>query len=326
VEALGQDGINPTGVVDFGAAETTGVVLDTVNGFGTGTGGGFDAFALLGVTAVLGTAGNDTVTMTTTSDVTIDGRGGADTLTGGAGNDLLDGGADADNLTGGGGTDRFVLAVGTGTDIVEDFADGIDKISVSGVLFSDITILASGSTDTEVRLASGDSLILRNVIPSQITEEGFIGLSPPPDVTNDFNGDGTSDILWFNAVTGGVGQFEMNNGSATWRSIGTSGANWEVAGTGDFNGDGTDDILWFNTATNSVGQFEMINGSPTWKSIGMSGANWEVAGTGDFNGDGTDDILWFNTATDAVGQFEMNNGSLTWRSIGTGADFWEIIG
>jgi hypothetical protein len=63
---------------------------------------------------------------------------------------------------------------------------------------------------------------------------------------DDFNGDGTSDILWFNAVTGSVGQFEMNNGSPTWRSIGTSGANWEITGTGDFNGDGTDDILWFN--------------------------------------------------------------------------------
>jgi T5SS/PEP-CTERM-associated repeat protein len=167
VEALGQDGDNPTGLVDFGAAETVGVTLDTVNGFGTGTGGGFDGFALLGVTAVLGTAGNDTITMTTTSSVTIDGRDGADTIAGGAGND---------SLTGGAGVDSFVMAAGTGMDTVEDFENGIDKISVAGVLFSEITILASGTTDTEIRLPSGDSLILRNINPSQITADDFTGL------------------------------------------------------------------------------------------------------------------------------------------------------
>ncbi|HUS97447.1 MAG TPA: hypothetical protein VMX97_11965, partial [Hyphomicrobiaceae bacterium] len=176
VEALGQDGANPTGLVDFGAAEIVGVDLDAVNGFGTGTGGGFDAFALLGVTAVLGTAGNDTVTMTTTSNVSINGRGGADTIAGGAGDDLLDGGADSDSLTGNGGADRFVLALGTGTDIVEDFADGIDMISVAGATLGEITISAFGATDTEIFLLSGDTLILRNIIPSQITADDFVGL------------------------------------------------------------------------------------------------------------------------------------------------------
>jgi hypothetical protein len=118
----------------------------------------------------------------------------------------------------------------------------------------------------------------------------------------------------------------MNNGSPTWKPIGSGGANWVIAETGDFNGDGADDILWFNTVSDSVGQFEMNNGSPTWKTIGTSGANWQVAGTGDFNGDGTDDILWFNTVTNSVGQFEMNNGSATWQPIGTAGANWEIAG
>ena len=89
--------------------------------------------------------------------------------------------------------------------------------------------------------------------------------------SGDYNGDGTDDILWFNAATGTVGQYEMNDGVATWRGIGTAGANWEAVDSGDYNGDGTDDILWFNSATGTVGQYEMDDGVATWRGIGTGG-------------------------------------------------------
>jgi hypothetical protein len=209
----------------------------------------------------------------------------------------------------------------------------MQKYTLSGIAIGlPVTLQYGLATDAELEvLPLGDGRFAVEFLDASGTRilqeiDTRPGLPLFPDATNDFNGEGTSDILWFNAVTGGVGQFEMNNGSPTWQLIGTSGANWEIAGTGDFDGDGTDDILWFNPATGGVGQFEMNNGSPTWRNISTSGANWEAAGTGDFNGDGTDDILWFNTATGGVGQFEMNNGSSTWRDIGTSSAIWEIAG
>lgn len=151
----------------------------------------------------------------------------------------------------------------------------------------------------------------------------------PPPISNarsDFNGDGTSDILWYNTVTRAVGQYEMHNSVATWKPIGSGAANWQVVTAGDFNGDGADDILWFNTATRAVGDFEMHGGQATWKPIASSGAvNWQALDAGDFNGDGTDDVLWYNTVTRAVGAYEMHSGQPTWVAIGAGAANWKVV-
>jgi hypothetical protein len=142
----------------------------------------------------------------------------------------------------------------------------------------------------------------------------------------DFNGDGTSDILWHNASTGFVGQFRMSNGVPTWSGIGSGGSGWSIAGVGDFNGDGTSDILWYNASSRAVGQFRMSNGVPTWAGIGTGGSGWSIAGTGDYNGGGTADILWYNSSSRAVGMFRMANGVPTWVGIGTGGAGWSIAG
>ena len=68
--------------------------------------------------------------------------------------------------------------------------------------------------------------------------------SPARQVSSDFNGDGTSDVMWRNHSTGHVGWWEMHNGTATWRSMAISGLDYKAVGIGDFNGDGTSDILW----------------------------------------------------------------------------------
>jgi hypothetical protein len=160
-----------------------------------------------------------------------------------------------------------------------------------------------------------------NVIQVTITD-GSAGNDPH----HDFNGDGTSDILWRNDTTGQVGMYRMNNGDPTWQGISTVSLAWDIVGTGDFNGDGTDDILWRNTTTGQVGMYRMNNGVPTWQSINSATLNWQVSGTGDFNGDGTDDILWRHTTTGQVGMYRMNNGVATWQGIGTTSTVWEIAG
>jgi hypothetical protein len=72
-----------------------------------------------------GTSGNDSLTGTAGSDSVYGGAGGgADTVTGGSGGDRLAGGTGDDSLSGGGGDDTFVLADGSGDDVVSDFELG----------------------------------------------------------------------------------------------------------------------------------------------------------------------------------------------------------
>src|SRR5262249_9254138 len=67
--------------------------------------------------------------------------------------------------------------------------------------------------------------------------------------TGDFNGDGRSDILWYNNTTGQVVIWLLNGTSVIGGgSPGSVAGTWTVAGTGDFNGDGKSDILWYNTS------------------------------------------------------------------------------
>jgi T5SS/PEP-CTERM-associated repeat protein len=180
VEALAFDGANPTGAFDFGTSETDGVDLTTVNGFGTGTGGGFDAFALFGVTAISGTAGADTIAMATTSAVTIDGRGGDDTLSGGSGDDMLLGGAGKNLLFGGDGADTFILSDDAVFDTIGDMVIGDDLIDVSdwGVTaFEDLTISEKGN-GTIVIKAGGNSVRLLDeddtLDPNALMADSFI--------------------------------------------------------------------------------------------------------------------------------------------------------
>ncbi len=58
----------------------------------------------------------------------LSGGAGDDVLDGGAGNDILKGGTGNDRLTGGAGDDQFRFASDSGTDVVTDYTDNIDKI------------------------------------------------------------------------------------------------------------------------------------------------------------------------------------------------------
>ena len=61
----------------------------------------------------------------------------------------------------------------------------------------------------------------------------------------DFNGDGTSDILWQNSTTGDVDEWLINNGQwAGSVDLGTHPGNFQIAGLGSFTGNGTSGILW----------------------------------------------------------------------------------
>ncbi|OCR01092.1 hypothetical protein BCD67_17100 [Oscillatoriales cyanobacterium USR001] len=91
-----------------------------------------------GIDTLLGERGNDIIF----------GDDGNDNLSGDAGDDLLYGGAGNDNVTGGAGKDVFALAVGSGTDTINDFTVGDDSFQLRGGLtFEELTFtLEQGET------------------------------------------------------------------------------------------------------------------------------------------------------------------------------------
>ncbi|TNE38070.1 MAG: calcium-binding protein [Alphaproteobacteria bacterium] len=137
---------------------------------------------------ISGSEGSDTISGQGGSDI-LYGQGGADTLYGGAGddvifgndgndhllgedgNDRLVGGAGDDLLSGGAGADEFIFyGSNIGNDVIEDFEDGVDMISVSsdlvGSVFGDvstmITSLNQQGSDVILDFGESGSIVISN--------------------------------------------------------------------------------------------------------------------------------------------------------------------
>jgi Ca2+-binding RTX toxin-like protein len=120
-------------------------------------------------TPFLGTAGNDTMTGTSSDDA-FAGLGGTDTLLGGAGNDILDGGAGDDTLYGGysgyfagagAGNDTYVYGEGYGNDLIYDFdatAGNVDTIKLKDLNAADVTLRRDAQTFYLTINATGETL------------------------------------------------------------------------------------------------------------------------------------------------------------------------
>jgi autotransporter passenger strand-loop-strand repeat protein len=239
---------------------------------------------------------------------TLIGTAGNDTLIGGAGNDTIDGGFGQNTLDGGAGTNTVVF----------DFASTEASIVRSG---SRYIVTAPGTRDVVSDFAQYQfSDITLNSL--QVT-----GMA----ASADFNGDGTSDILFQN-MNGTVATWELSNASVmASTTIANPGTSWHEVSTGDFNGDGNSDILYQND-DGTVAIWE-LNG-PTvilGAAVANPGTSWHVIGTGDFNEDGKSDILlqnndgtveiWnMNGATVSSSAVVANPGA-QWHPVGTG-DFF----
>ncbi len=84
---------------------------------------------------VIGTQGNDSITLNGNANV-IDGQGGADIIDAGGSNDVIIGGSGNDTMNGGAGNDIFQFAAGFGNDVINGFdanpGGGQDLLDITG--------------------------------------------------------------------------------------------------------------------------------------------------------------------------------------------------
>jgi hypothetical protein len=160
--------------------------------------------------------------------------------------------------------------------------------------------------------------------PGDNTDSDTDTIVPPLSVTQDFNGDGKSDILFLRPQTGAVREWLLDGATVTSDvAVGTAARTTDqIVGLGDYDGNGQSDILWWNPVGKKA--FAWLNGSAT--SVMLPNApevGALVFGSGDYNGDGVSDILWFNPTSRRVyvwllkrppapGTVLLLNGSTLW--------------
>jgi hypothetical protein len=123
----------------------------------------------------------------------------------------------------------------------------------------------------------------------------------PPLGKSDFNGDGRSDILWYNTETGALQAMQTNGFSTSSPALidQEGDLNWKVVAVADLNGDGRADVVWQHATTGQVYGL-LMNGAATLAEgliYTEPNTQWKVLGAGDFNGDGKADLLWRNAET-----------------------------
>ena len=264
------------------------------------------------------------------------GGSGNDTLIGNSAANVLRGNGGSNSMTGGAGNDTFLgTSAQLGGDIITDFTSG-DRIVFTDASLANFTFSVTGSTLN----FTGGSLTLTSGISGTLVKtaaaEGGVQLAfvqaTIPDVRNDFNGDGRSDILWRSDAGNFVQWLGQASGSFANNpaASGQVGADWSVAGTGDFNGDGRDDILWRSNSGGFVQWAGQPNGgfANNANASGQVGTDWTVAGTGDFNGDNRDDVLWRSNSGGFVEWTGQANGGFANNAAATGqvGTDWHIAG
>ena len=120
-----------------------------------------------------GSAGNDTLHGDDGND-TLSGGADNDTLYGGRGNDRLTGGAGNDQLEGGSGSDTYVIAAGSGQDVIQEYdntGSDLDQLMLVGINPDGVSVSYSGD-DVILTLSNGEVITLQD----QLDRIGYYGV------------------------------------------------------------------------------------------------------------------------------------------------------
>lgn len=133
-----------------------------------------------------------------------------------------------------------------------------------------------------------------------------------PIGTGDFNGDGATDLFWYNRLDGSTSAWLINGsgiaGSTSYGAVPPSTA-WIPIGFGDFNGDSRTDLLWYNTTTGAISGW-LLDGfsllqATDYGSVAFN-SGWQPVGVGDFNADGRSDLIWYHAVSGDISAWLIN--------------------
>jgi FG-GAP-like repeat len=156
-----------------------------------------------------------------------------------------------------------------------------------------------------------------------------------PVGSNDFNSDGSGDVVWHNDATHETQIWFMRGNERIGRStvVDASGPThvgppWHIVGSGDFNRDRKSDLLWYNDQTGET-QLWFLDGARLADRATvvdergnpfLVGDPWRIVGSQDMNGDGQPDIAWYNRLTGTIQVWLMDRHRVTRRVAVTAED------
>ena len=157
--------------------------------------------------------------------------------------------------------------------------------------------------------------------------------------TDNFLGDGRTDLVFQNSVSGAVEFWEMAGTTRVGNPVPLSGAaplppQWSLTATADFDHDLRPDLVWQDTTTSQIVIWSMdgtvVTGALAPTPDAAADANWSIVAALDFDYDGNTDLLWYNATTGKLVMWFMDanvvrlTGGFT-TPDGAGDANWKVV-
>ncbi|MCA0002309.1 MULTISPECIES: DUF5801 repeats-in-toxin domain-containing protein, partial [unclassified Mesorhizobium] len=251
---------------------------------------------------------NITLTAASTLDLSsqteafkIIGSSSADTITGGSANDIINGGGGNDTLSGGAGNDQFRFATNAGTDTINSFVAGADKIGFLEGTGTGAVNFGTAGTAAGATFAAGDLVSHTTIAGIANSDDNKVILITTAQASN------VIDNATGNATNSYVVVYDSNDNRAEiWFDTdwSTASSRTQVA---TING-----LTQAQVAALTVSDFVAYNSAtdPIILDLNHDGFAFSDLSHGvqfDINGDGAKDQIAWNTSNDGMLAVDLNH-------------------
>ncbi len=149
-----------------------------------------------------------------------------------------------------------------------------------------------------------------------------------PAVNDDFDGDGKSDVAWFNKLSRGGAIWHVDGTAVTgdYTSINSSSNTAVLIATADADADGKADMLWYDPITKRYSIW-LMNGYAASATLidRYVGSDWTPAGYFDINSDRNADVIFFRVANGQtqIAVWLMSGATIASAQLNTLPGVWD---